>query len=56
MFHKEKELLKVAAKHSVQSMMEQERGDWPPKCSLILYQPQRPCNIRKESIRQEPEK
>lgn len=42
MFSKEKTHLKVAVKQSIQSMMKQENDDWPPKCGIILYQPQRP--------------
>lgn len=42
MFSKEKTHLKDAVKRSVQSMMQQENDDWPPKCGIILYQPQRP--------------
>ena len=26
----------------VQKMIQQETYDWPPKCTMILYQPKRP--------------
>lgn len=42
MFSKEKATLKNAVKRSVQAMIQHENGDWPPKCSIILYQPHRP--------------
>ncbi len=42
MFNKENAVLKNAIKRSVKSMMQQESDDWPPKCSILLYQPPRP--------------
>lgn len=42
MFNKKTSHLKAAVKRSVHSMMKQESDDWPPKCGIILYQPQRP--------------
>lgn len=42
MFSKEKVILKAAIKQSIQKMIQKESDDWPPKCGIILYQPQRP--------------
>lgn len=42
MFNKENAVLKNAIKRSVKTMMQQESDDWPPKCSILLYQPPRP--------------
>ena len=42
MFKKDNAFLKDAIKHSVKTMLQQESDDWPPKCSIILYQPRRP--------------
>lgn len=42
MFKKDKAFIKDAIKHSVKTMLQQESDDWPPKCSIILYQPPRP--------------
>lgn len=42
MFNKENAVLKNAIKRSVKSMIQQESDDWPPKCSIFLYQPPRP--------------
>lgn len=42
MFSKEKVILKATIKRSIQKMMQKESDDWPPKCGIILYQPQRP--------------
>lgn len=42
MFNKENAFLKDAIKRSVKTMLQQESDDWPPKCSIILYQPHRP--------------
>ncbi len=44
MFKKDKAFLRDAIKHSVKTMLQQESDDWPPKCSIILYQPPRPKN------------
>lgn len=42
MIIKDNTFLKDAIKHSVKTMLQQESDDWPPKCSIILYQPIRP--------------
>ena len=41
---KKNAVLKNAIKRSVKAMMQQEGDDWPPKCSILLYQPPRPKN------------
>lgn len=50
MFNKGKKLLKATAKHSIQSMMQREKAEWPPKCSTIFFQPERPACLALREI------
>ena len=39
--HDEK-IVHQVVKHLINAMITQEEREWPPKCSTILYQPERP--------------
>jgi len=48
-----KESIKTVSKHLVKRMVADEMDRWPPICTSLLYQPERPVKVHDTSLKTE---